>query len=197
MLLKAAPFTSINSRLFYVFWFCMWFVCALVCFQVFIIIHVHCPFSKIHLKLTSHLELSHHWRVFSFVLSLSSLKFKRLTEIWQTPKTLHLLQLPVVHLRKRRRKTRGVNIWCLDVLLKPKKDDANERKSGQQSQWSCNKLRPRPHGDETETNLSLFQKSLPSTRKRWRRCSTYAGPVSGAVLLPQNTLKAANKTDDD
>jgi len=50
----------------------------------------------------------------------------------------------------------------------------------------------------TQTDRNRYQKSLPSTRnrhqklvrshetarKRWRRCSTYAGPVSGAVLLP-------------
>ena len=29
---------------------------------------------------------------------------------------------------------------------------------------------------------------------RWRPCSTYAGPVSGAVLPPQNAPKAAKKT---
>ena len=51
----------------------------------------------------------------------------------------------------------------------------------------------------TQTDRNRYKKSLPSTRnrhqkrvrshettrKRWRRCSTYAGPVSGAVLLPQ------------
>ena len=51
----------------------------------------------------------------------------------------------------------------------------------------------------TQTDHNRYQKSIPSTRnrhqksvrshetarKRRRRCSTYAGPVGGAVLLPQ------------
>ena len=58
---------------------------------------------------------------------------------------------------------------------------------------------------EAKTNQCRYQKSLPSTRNRLNKRvrphetarpagSTYAGPVSGAVLPPQNTPKAAKKT---
>ena len=55
----------------------------------------------------------------------------------------------------------------------------------------------RRNQDETEVVFKKVFRPNETARNRWRGCSTYAGPVSGAVLPPQNTPKAANKTDDD
>ena len=48
----------------------------------------------------------------------------------------------------------------------------------------------------TEYDIKKVFRSHETARERWRRCSTYAGLVSGAVLSPQNTPKAAKKTPE-
>ena len=69
------------------------------------------------------------------------------------------------------------------------------------------RVRPHLHGSANANGPnSLSKKSsvhthsahltCPFTRDHWKRCSTYAGPVIDAVLLPQNTPKAVKKTPE-